>query len=250
MGLTLALAAMVLLPLAEIVLRSTLRVGITGCSSLVQHLTLVVGMLGGALAARERGLLSLSTVTAFLKGRWKGAAKLFSGSFAAAITFLLCQASVRFVLSEKVAGSQLAYGLPLWIVQLILPLGFALVMLRLLWQAAESWKGRAFAALLAAAVVLMRVWAPFPVTILVPVALVALLTATVLGAPVFVTLGGAAVILFWGKSMPLASIPLTHYQLVTDSTLPTIPLFTLAGYFLAEGGASRRLIRVPFSIAT
>jgi C4-dicarboxylate transporter DctM subunit len=35
---------------------------------------------------------------------------------------------------------------------------------------------------------------------------------------------------------------------VTNPSLPTIPLFTLAGYFLAEGGASKRLVRVfqPF----
>ena len=32
--------------------------------------------------------------------------------------------------------------------------------------------------------------------------------------------------------------------MVTNPTLPTVPLFTLAGYFLAEGGASKRLIRV------
>src|SRR6185503_15126590 len=39
-------------------------------------------------------------------------------------------------------------------------------------------------------------------------------------------------------------ISLTHYSMVTNPTLPTVPLFTLAGYFLAEGGASKRLIRV------
>ena len=32
--------------------------------------------------------------------------------------------------------------------------------------------------------------------------------------------------------------------MVTNPTLPTVPLFTLAGYFLAEGGASKRLIGV------
>jgi tripartite ATP-independent transporter DctM subunit len=32
--------------------------------------------------------------------------------------------------------------------------------------------------------------------------------------------------------------------MVTNPTLATVPLFTLAGYFLAEGGASQRLIRV------
>jgi C4-dicarboxylate transporter, DctM subunit len=57
-------------------------------------------------------------------------------------------------------------------------------------------------------------------------------------------LGGAALILFWGEDTPIASISLTHYSMVTNATLPTVPLFTLAGYFLAEGGASKRLIRV------
>ena len=57
-------------------------------------------------------------------------------------------------------------------------------------------------------------------------------------------LGGAALILFWGEDIPIASISLTHYSMVTNPTLPTVPLFTLAGYFLAEGGASKRLIRV------
>ena len=74
--------------------------------------------------------------------------------------------------------------------------------------------------------------------------LVALLVAVVLGAPIFVMLGGAALILFWGEDSPIASISLTHYSMVTNPTLPTVPLFTLAGYFLAEGGASKRLIRV------
>ena len=71
-----------------------------------------------------------------------------------------------------------------------------------------------------------------------------LLAATALGAPVFVLLGGAALILFWGNSEPLAVLPIDQYGLVMNATLPTVPLFTLAGYFLAEGGASRRLVRV------
>jgi tripartite ATP-independent transporter DctM subunit len=35
-----------------------------------------------------------------------------------------------------------------------------------------------------------------------------------------------------------------NYYLVTDAVLPSLPLFTLAGYFLAESGASKRLVRV------
>ena len=54
------LAAMLLLPVAEIVLRRVFKTGISGSSVIVQHLTLIVGMLGGAIAARDGRLLALS----------------------------------------------------------------------------------------------------------------------------------------------------------------------------------------------
>ena len=75
-------------------------------------------------------------------------------------------------------------------------------------------------------------------------ALVALAAATVLGAPAFVALGGTALILFWWMGEPIAAIPVSHYSLVTNPSIPTLPLFTLAGYLLAESGAPQRLVRV------
>ena len=46
---------MAVLPIAEIVSRSVFKVGIPGAGPFVQHLTLWVGFLGAALAAREGG---------------------------------------------------------------------------------------------------------------------------------------------------------------------------------------------------
>ncbi len=241
---SLALAAMVLLPLLEIVLRPTLGIGISGSTTLVQHLTLIVGMLGGAIAAREGRLLSLATGTLLPEGRWRQTARIFSGAFAAVVAGYLTVAGVQFVQSEMEAGGTLAYGIPLWAVQWILPIGFGLVALRLLWHAGGGWRGRLAALLLAAALFALAAHPPVsPDGLRVP-ALLALLAATLLGAPVFVTLGGTALILFWGADIPIAAVTVEHYRLVTNPSLPTIPLFTLAGYFLAEGGASRRLVRV------
>ena len=59
----LALAAMVVLPLAEIIVRRAFGVGIPGSGPFVQHLTLWVGFLGAAIASREGKLLSLATGT-------------------------------------------------------------------------------------------------------------------------------------------------------------------------------------------
>jgi len=160
------------------------------------------------------------------------------------VAAFLCVAGVQFALSERTTGNVIAYGLPTWVAQLFIPIGFALVAVRLLWHAGEGWRGRVVAMLSAAACVAMLLWLPVsPAQICWP-AIAVLLAATVLGAPVFSTLGGAALILFWAEETPIAAIPITHYSLVVNPSLPTIPLFTLAGYFLAEGGASRRLVGV------
>ncbi len=242
--LALALGAMMMLPLIEIVCRKFSLPGISGGGAILQHFTLLIGMLGGAVAAREGRLLALSTAGNFLKGPAKIAAAIFSGAFGAMIAVFLCAASLDFVRTEREAGKILAYGLPIWVVQMALPLGFGCVAARLLWHSADQWRWRGLAILAACALVGFGLKPPLPAAQLVVPALFALLVATALGSPVFATLGGAALILFWGADVPIAAIPLTHYSLVTNPTLPAIPLFTLAGYFLAEGGASKRLVRV------
>src|SRR5213592_704546 len=217
----LSLAALMALPLIETILRR-FHSGISGSSAFVQNFTLIVGMLG----------------------RVKAAARVLSSGVAAVISAFLCVASVQFLLTEKKAGARLAYNIPTWIVELVLPIGFGLIALRLTWHAAKHWKGRTIALLLASAISLLFMHSPVPQEKLVVPALVALLIATFLGAPVFTAIGGAALILFWGEQSPIATIPLKHHSLVTNPSLPTIPRFTLAGYFLAEGGASKRHVRV------
>ena len=239
-----ALLAMVVLPLAEIVLRKAGTTGIAGGSTILQHLVLFVGMLGGVVAAREGTLLSLSTAASFLKGGWRKAAAIYSGSFATAISVLLGVAAIQYVQSTRVLGRTFVEEIPLWIVQLILPLGFGLISVRVLWRSAASWRGRALVFLFSGAVLAMGLYPPLPPQQLVPWALAGLLLATGLGTPIFTTLGGAALILFWGQESPIASIAIDHYRMVVNPSLAAIPLFTLAGYFLAEGGASKRLIHV------
>ena len=78
-------AALVVLPLAEIALRATLGVGIQGAASLTQHFTLLVGMLGAAVAARQGRLLGFSA-SVFLRGDRAQYAKIFAFACATATT--------------------------------------------------------------------------------------------------------------------------------------------------------------------
>jgi tripartite ATP-independent transporter DctM subunit len=242
--LSLALAAMTIIPLAEIVLRRMSLTGISGAPSLVQHLSLIVGMTGAVIAARENRLLSLSTAIDLLKGRLQWAAHIFCGGFAAAIGVSLCIAGVLFVTAEREAGKILAYGIPIWFFQALIPVGFAFVSMRLIHHSSNNWTGRLVAVGVAAAIVITGIFPPISSPQLVIPGLILLAIATGLGVPVFVTLGGVALILLWGRDVPIASLPVDQYSLVVNPAIPTIPLFTLAGYFLAEGGAPKRLVRV------
>ncbi len=238
-----------LLPLAEAGLRRTLHVSIPASTTIVQHMVLVVGMLGGAIAAREGRLLTLSTwgETA-LRGHLKEVARIFTNGVSASVCAFLSLAAYQFVKTEFEGAKILAFGVPVWVVELILPLGFAAIAVRILLHTSEKWVPRAAAVVCAVALVGAVAFWPVGFHHFVPPALGVLFAASLLGVPAFVSLGGAALILFCGADQPIASIPIAHYALVTNPSLPTLPLFTLAGYFLAEGNAPKRLVRVFYAL--
>ncbi len=238
----LALAIMVALPCAEIVARKFFQATVPASSTWVQHLVLIVGMLGGALAARDNRLLSLSTLTTFFPPRAKSAAHVFANAVAAVVSLCLCLASLDVVFESQRRGRILALGIPVWVIQLILVLGFGAVALRLLWHGGNTWRKRLLAVAIAAVLLGMIRWLPVEPTQLRLPALVILIAAAICGLPVFSILGGAALIFFWSGGDPVSTIPNKHYTLTVNPTLPSIPLFTLAGYFLAEGGAARRFV--------
>lgn len=237
------LAAIVALPLAEALLRR-FGTGIEGSSLFVQHLVLVLSMLGAALAAREKRLLALSQLHERFPAGLKHVAAVLAAAVTTAIAVALARASLEFVASEREASALLGYGVPKWLFQATLPLGYGLIALRALWSAGTDWRARAAATFATAALLALAARGPWEPADLQNPALMLLGVATILGAPIFATLGGAALILFWAQDVPTVTLSIEHNRLVTQSLLPTLPMFTLAGYLLAEGGASRRLVRV------
>src|SRR4029079_7778072 len=125
------LAAMMLIPVLESILRALLHTGISGSAAVLQQRPLVVSMLGAALAAREDRLLAFATA-AFLSDRVKGIASIISSGVAAAVSVFLAISGYELVKSERFSGSRFVYDIPLWIVQCVLPLGFALIALRII----------------------------------------------------------------------------------------------------------------------
>ncbi|MBI4473378.1 MAG: TRAP transporter large permease subunit [Acidobacteria bacterium] len=237
-----ALVSMTILPLAEVVLRRWFGIGIKGSTAIVQHLCLVVSMVGGVIAARNNRLLTLSNLGGRLTGRLQKAAQLATAGIAFAITAGLAIASAQFVRAEKEAAQILVYDIPVWWIQLVMPVGFAMIAIYTILDS-EGLARRAAVTAIGLGLIFATAGSETPQAFVLPM-LAALVLATLIGVPVFVTLGGIALILFWGLQQPIASIAVDHYSLVTDPSLPTIPLFTLAGYVLAESKAPQRLVRV------
>lgn len=240
----LALTVMISLPLAEAAARKLFGIGIPGALPFVQHLTLWVGFLGAALAAREGKLLALATGELLPEGRFRTFARVFSAAVGAGVSAMLCLASIELVVIERGAETELALGVPVWVTQLAIPIGFGVIALRLAWKAPAGWLGRGLAGLgLAAGLVaalnplLFEFRPAWPYLTLI-------VLATLLGGPIFVALGGFAVFLFLSQGIPAAAVPAETYRLAVSPFLAAIPLFTLAGFALAQGDASSRLLRV------
>lgn len=237
-----ALALMLLLPLLEMAMRPLFGQGIHNAPVLVQHLGLVLAMFGALVAERGQHLSSLGAGFAAARNPLlRTAARVLARASAVALCGMLTQDSWTFVSSEMEAPHAIAYGVSGWMVELAMPMGFGLLGIKLGWRFGGPLAGRlAVAAALPLAGYafaghfdgsMLPFW-PFAVW---------LLLVLLCGAPIFTVLGGLALALFWSEGQPLASVPLSHYQITVNPSLPALPLFTLAGLLFARTGAAARL---------
>jgi tripartite ATP-independent transporter DctM subunit len=237
-----ALALMALIPLIEIVLRPWSGSGIQNAPVVVQHLGLVMAMLGSVAALRFGHLSSFGKgFVSEAHPRLAAASQRYGRLFAALVCGVLCMASWQLVDSERSVSQTLAYGIPVWWLQASMPLGFALLGLQLGAQGSDAGWQKALGASLPLLAGLALAWQLDGAALPVWPAVIALVAALLCGAPIFAVLGALALALFWQDALPLASIPLSHYQITVNPSLPALPLFTLAGLVFARTGAAARL---------
>lgn len=239
-ALVLVFAAILVLPLLEIGLRP-FGISVPAGASLTQHCTFWLGLVGALVAARSGKLLAISTGFPALQDWRADLLVSLRIGFGAGLSATLARAGWQFAMMEKEGGALLVGNIGVWVGLLALPVGFALLTLRQCLGRTPTWRGRV-GALAVAAVVFAAFNQETAPAWGVPLGAVVLLAALIAGTPLFAVLGGAAALLFWKDGNPLASLALDHYRLSTNPTLPALPLFTLAGYFLSAGGASKRLV--------
>ncbi len=244
---TIILLAMTALPVLQALARKIAHSDLAGAAVYVQHGTLWIGFLGALLATARGKHLGLSTVDMLPAGRWRTGARLFGAMVTTAVVALLAYASFKLVQADRVRQDVLSGGIPEWWSELIMPFGLGVMAIRSASLAPAGWKGKAACAAAVAAAFALGLTANLdfmqnsPGVLLWPVSLL-IAAAFLLGAPVFVAMAGIAMLMFFGEGTPIAAVPTETFRLVASPTLPAIPLLTLAGYVLSEGGAAKRLV--------
>ena len=239
------LFVMTMLPFLASITRVLNINSIPASQVLVQHCTLWIGFLGAVLAARKNKLLALTREPLFKKeegfhfGKW----------IAKVTTFLVLVAlswgSWELVKVEIQYPIDIAPNIPRWFAQFIMPVGFGLMAVQVYFNSYVKPIQRVTLIIIGLIFSISAI--PEMISDVLPavsIGILIIIIALLHGAPIFVGLGGAAILFFWADYTPISAIPAEAYRIVVSPTLPTIPLFTLAGYLLAESKASERLVNV------
>ena len=193
-------------------------------------MVLWVGFTGASLATRERRHIAIDFLPNILPATWRRSIGIFTKFCAAVICIFLARAAWSFVAYEREAESVLFLNLPVWIFQIVLPYSFILITLRFILSALED---------------LLPFRRESRCTLLI-VGVIVLLAF--LGTPLFAVIGLAGLISFHAAEIDSAAIFIELYRIAGSPTLIAIPLFTFAGFILANGKTPERLARLSQAI--
>ncbi len=237
------IALLISLPVLEVVARFFGTTAITSSRMVVQHLTLWVGFFGAVLASSRGKLLSLSSSNLFEPENSFSIEHFIAKSTSLIILISLFWGSLQLVTVEYQYPVNISPLISRWFAQSIMPISLMLMSVILFFKSYSSLKNR-FALLISILLFLSIVSIPQvrESSVTLWFSFFSIIFSLFYGLPIFLGLGGIAALLFWFDWTPLSAISAETYRIVVSPTLPTIPLFTIAGFLLAESKSSIRLL--------
>jgi len=260
--------APLLLVAATLILALDIVARLLGVSALrastdyVRHLVLWISFAGAMITTREKSHLSMSVGVERLSEPVRRVVATGTSLVSVAVCTALAAASLSFALTGFDPTDTVGV-FPRWIVALVMPIGFAVIAIRFI-RTPERGHGRRWIASLGILAGLALGWdacvsslpwltaagpvvtgALAPVLSALHLPLIILLIASVfLGGPIFVLVGGLALLFFLHSGGALESAANQAYTMLTGDVIPSIPLFTLAGYIISESRSGERLVRL------
>ena len=237
------IALLISLPVLEVIARFFGTTAITSSRMVVQHLTLWVGFFGAVLASSRGKLLSLSSSNLFESESSFKIKHFIAKSTSLIILISLFWGSLQLVTVEYQYPVNISPLISRWFAQSIMPISLMLMSVILFFKSYSSLKNR-FTLLISILLFLSIVSIPQvrESSVTLWFSFFSIIFSLFYGLPIFLGLGGIAALLFWFDWTPLSAISAETYRIVVSPTLPTIPLFTIAGFLLAESKSSIRLL--------
>ncbi len=130
--LALLLTAMILLATSQILLRNLWDYGLSWGDPTLRLMVLWVTLLGAMAATRDNNHIRIDLLTRYLPDTAGRIARRLTDGFTALVCALLAWHAARFVGFEYQDGNRFLDLLPIWPFQLVMPIGFAIIALRLL----------------------------------------------------------------------------------------------------------------------
>lgn len=124
------LALMVSLAAAQILLRNFFDMSFFDADQMLRLLVLWVAFLGAVTASREGKHIHVDAIARWLPDRVKSGVVALTDLFTLVVCLVLSWQGLRFMQSARESGEMAFGSLPVWVAELILPLGFTLIALR------------------------------------------------------------------------------------------------------------------------
>ncbi|MBD3321825.1 MAG: TRAP transporter large permease subunit [Chitinivibrionales bacterium] len=236
----LVLMLIALFPTLEVLLR-TAKSGIHGSSEYIQHLVLWIAFGGAMITSRQEKHLAVSAAINSIPVPAKTIIQSITSSISAAVCTNLAFSAFHLV-NIGFGPEQKAGIFPIQPVLYIMPLGFGIMAARFITHAPKGIVHKCIAASGTGIAALFAFALQGAISRLIWPCSVVMIIGAFLGTPIFVVLGGMAALLFFNSGGTIAVIPNEAYTMLTGPIIPTIPLFTLAGFILSESRAGERLV--------
>ena len=239
-------------PIFQILGRYISFFSIPASQEIVQHMTLWIGFIGAVIAARSNKLLSVVREPVFDSTTKVNLPKFFVHIFSLSIVFVLSISYLKMIQIGFQYPDYIAPYIPTWFAQVIIPVGLILIWYQMILTSSTDSKYRVLLTIISIIPTIILYFWQFPLAnpLLLWTKVLFAISLVAFGLPIFILLASLSIFFFlsepseWATNYDLIStISDSAYRIVVSPTLAAIPIFTLAGYILAESNISERLIR-------
>ena len=129
------LVALIFIATAQIVARNVFGTGLAWSDESTRLLVLWLAMAAAIAASRDDRHIAIDVLSRFLSGASLATVRLVVALFTSGVCALLCWHAARFVNDARVFEDVLLGGAPAWLLQVIMPVAFAVMALRYLLHA-------------------------------------------------------------------------------------------------------------------